>query len=547
MPAHTDSEAPCPTPIRAFGCRRVTLEMRVRLDEADHFTGLPHGTAKPMTFLAAFQEAEPYLGLPAHAYKLVSWLMKQTRPQDWEEGSRPIAWPSTQRQAEYLGLSVRATQLLNQALFAAGIFVMRDDPQGRRYGHRDASGRITKAYGFDLSPMALRYDEFVRIAAAAKIERQRMKALRRRVTLARKAITQAAEELAAHEMPGTGKRPGWWRSLVGTAPEPNRLTLLLQEADELVKAARACTCSEDLTVAAKSLERRKDEAEQMVRELVKSVENSPMGEENFTHSTDTTLDDNDSNHTVIASEGSSRVKAGPAPQELSPSQRQSLFPETLHITPAQLVELSPRLAPYMPARFNDMTWPTIIEAAYLLTADLGISSTLWARACQVMGREYAAVAVAIIATRPAGYFTSSPGGYFGGMLKKFEKDPASLCLNKTLWRLKEQSWGKDGHKERREAAKPPRSPLPQAVTVSVGGFMPVGALLQRRQTAAITPSALHSANPAPTSTPRATPPSGKSVWQPSPELLETEERIKAMLRKPVNGPATLPPNDEEKC
>jgi len=72
--------------------------MRAKLDEADRFTGLPRGTAKPFALLAAFQQAEPYLGLPAHAYKLVSWLVSQTKPQDWEEGSRPIAWPSALRQ-----------------------------------------------------------------------------------------------------------------------------------------------------------------------------------------------------------------------------------------------------------------------------------------------------------------------------------------------------------------------------------------------------------------------------------------------------------------
>jgi hypothetical protein len=42
--------------------------MRVRLDQADAFKGVPRGTAKPLRFLAAFQEAEPYLGLPVHAY-----------------------------------------------------------------------------------------------------------------------------------------------------------------------------------------------------------------------------------------------------------------------------------------------------------------------------------------------------------------------------------------------------------------------------------------------------------------------------------------------
>ena len=67
---------------RANGCRRVTLEMRTWLDRADRFEGLPQGTAKPFTFLYAFKEAEPYLGLPTHTYKLIDWLVRFTKPQD---------------------------------------------------------------------------------------------------------------------------------------------------------------------------------------------------------------------------------------------------------------------------------------------------------------------------------------------------------------------------------------------------------------------------------------------------------------------------------
>ena len=134
--------------VRAHGCRRVTLEMRAWLDRADSFKGLPPGTAKPLRFLYAFKDAEPYLGLPAHTYKLVDWLVRLTKPQDWEEGSRPIAWPDARRQAEFLGITPRAVQMLNRTLQEAGIFVMRDDPQGRRYDHRDdRTGRITKAFG----------------------------------------------------------------------------------------------------------------------------------------------------------------------------------------------------------------------------------------------------------------------------------------------------------------------------------------------------------------------------------------------------------------
>jgi replication initiation protein RepC len=70
---------------------------------------------------------------------------------------------------------------LNRALFEAGIFVIRDNEQGKRYGRRAPDGRIIEAFGFDLSPLAQRYHEFVQLAAEAKLERGRMKDGRRRV------------------------------------------------------------------------------------------------------------------------------------------------------------------------------------------------------------------------------------------------------------------------------------------------------------------------------------------------------------------------------
>jgi replication initiation protein RepC len=247
-------------PNRPSGARRLTPDIRVRLDQADTFKGLPRGTAKPLCFLAAFQEAEPYLGLPVHAYKLVAWLVKQTQPQDWEEGSRPIAWPSARHQAEFLGLSPARVKQLNRALFEAGVFVIRDSEQGKRYGRRDPeTKRIIEAFGFDLSPLALRYDEFVRIAAAARIERDWMKGLRRRATLSRSAIRQAGEALAAQ-----GCEPEGWRSIE-------------EGVAALALACRHASRSDELAVIVGGLERRKLQAEQWVRDLIKPVEINPEG------------------------------------------------------------------------------------------------------------------------------------------------------------------------------------------------------------------------------------------------------------------------------
>jgi replication initiation protein RepC len=61
---------------------------------------------------------------------------------------------------------------LNRALFEADIFVIRDNEQGKRYGRRGPDGRIIEATASIFPPpLAVRYDEFIRIAAEAEVER----------------------------------------------------------------------------------------------------------------------------------------------------------------------------------------------------------------------------------------------------------------------------------------------------------------------------------------------------------------------------------------
>jgi replication initiation protein RepC len=409
-----------PLPNHHTGSRRLTLTMLTTRDEADGFTGLPAGSARPLRLLAAFQEAEPYLGLPTHAFKLVSWLVKQTMPCDWEQGSRPIVWPSARRQQEFLGLSATRVKALNRALFEAGIFVIRDNEQGKRYGRRGPDGRIIEAYGFDLTPLAQRYDEFIRIAAEAKIERDKMKALRKRVTIARRAIRQTGEALEAlGPLP-----PGWPR--------------LKAETADLVAAERRARRSEEMVLVATALESRKNEAEQWLREAAKPVNIDPTGAENGPHSTSTNLPLDPYQDTVIAAKDCSLAQTGPKiePKTLAPA---PVSPEkALRITAAELIDLAPRLAQYVP--HGAVTWPHVLDAADWLRGELGISRSLWAEACQSMGRDEAALALAIVSTKSEGHFTRSAGGYFAGMVRKHQK--GELHLQRSLWALREAKWGK---------------------------------------------------------------------------------------------------------
>ena len=99
------------------------------------------------------------------------------------------------------------------------------------------------------------------------------------------------------------------------------------------------------------------------------------------------------------------------------------------IAPDELVRLAPKLNPYL--RGPRPTWLEIVDAADWLRHDLGISKSLWGEACVTMGRDLAAVALAIVSTKEPQHFRSTPGGYFHGMVAKAKA--GELHLDRTVW------------------------------------------------------------------------------------------------------------------
>jgi hypothetical protein len=79
----------------------------------------------------------------------------------------------------------------------------------------------------------------------------------------------------------------------------------------------------------------------------------------------------------------------------------------LKLTPDELVRLTPRLTSYLPT--PDLTWPQVADASAFLRADLDVSKSLWGEVCLVMGREKAAIAIAIVSTKDPAHFRTSAG------------------------------------------------------------------------------------------------------------------------------------------
>ena len=98
---------------------------------------------------------------------------------------------------------------------------------------------------------------------------------------------------------------------------------------------------------------------------------------------------------------------------LSAAPTGSVSPEkALWVTAAELVDVAPRVAQYVPHGRSHM-----LDAS----GELGVSLSLWADAYQCMGREVAALAIAIVSTKAQGHFTRSAGGYFAGMLRTHQR------------------------------------------------------------------------------------------------------------------------------
>jgi replication initiation protein RepC len=382
---------------------------------AERFAGLPDGVAVHGQLLAAFKAAAPRLGLATRVVHAIDWLFRFTQPQDWERGGRPIVWPSALLQQEALGVSETQAKRLNRYLIELGLITMKDSPNGKRYGRRDTRGRIVEAYGFDLSPLAARYQQFVQLAEEGRAEREAMGLLRRRATIARKGIVQILETARDYDLTG------------------EEWPILEREARTIVQELRRTDGPDDMEAGVVSLERRQQEARSRLEMLLKNVKKAPSQPENAPHQYTYKLTPYPEQDTVITSNTSSEAPAAPVSSSAAPESPQRPEKGTVHgIRPDELVNLAPRLKPYL--RRPNPTWSEIIDAADWLRHDLDVSKPLWGDACLAMGRDLAAVALAIVSTKDPEHFRTTPGGYFHGMVQKAKA--GELHLERTVWAMR---------------------------------------------------------------------------------------------------------------
>jgi replication initiation protein RepC len=429
----------------------------IKIAEAHTFTSDMH----PARALAAFKAAAPYLGIRPNVVHAVDWLFRFTDPVDWQPSSKPIVWPSAAMQQQEMGLGVSQVKNLNRHLVELGLIVMKDSPNGKRYGRRGPQGQIIEAYGFDLSPIASRFAEFQAISAAGREDRARMASLRRRATIARNCIRQLIETAAEHSISSDE-----YETCLEAAANASRGISRLKNLSDMEIAVVALESAQRQIRA--HLEAALDQSKNsQAQEHASTLNISSKGPINWPHITTTNKDlnlidtvmaqeenristgphkkptfwngssvkntsENTSNTRTARICEESRTKEGQGRAHQAGSRMQSDTVSIIQITPDELIRLAPRLKPYLTKRSPN--WLEIIEAADWLRHDLRISKPLWGDACLAMGREHAAIALAIVSTKPTDYFRRSAGGYFYGMVTKARA--GELNLSRTIWGMR---------------------------------------------------------------------------------------------------------------
>ncbi len=259
-------------------------------------------------------------------------------------------------------------------LVKAGLIIRRDSPNGKRYAHRGAEG-IEKAFGFDLSPVLARSEEFERLAAEALATRRAAAMARERVTIYRRDIGKMIEAGVAA---GAGASWQGYREAFAALCYrlPRKVTTV--SVEPLVDALHALA-----TEIGKALE-----------SLVKTLDS----------------DGND----VQSGVQIENSNTNPIP-DLEPASRGEQGPKVEKTLPLSVVlRACPDIAMY--DKGGVQNWRDLIATAGLVRGMLGISASAWHDATTTMGETGAAIVVAGILQRAEAI--NSPGGYLRGLTEK---------------------------------------------------------------------------------------------------------------------------------
>jgi replication initiation protein RepC len=388
------------TPTTPFGRRSLTLAHVATQIAAS--SRPPEKVVHKWKIFQAICRARPSLGVTERALSVLNALLTFHPETALTGEDDPVVFPSNhQLSLRAHGMPASTLRRHLAVLVDAGLVIRRDSPNGKRYARKGTSGEIEFAFGFDLSPLVVRSEEFECLAAAVEAEARAIKLARERITLCRRDIAKMIATGIEEGVPTRrgGQGPADWaevhagfRSIVEGIPRTAMRAQLEVAADELSQLA--------------------DDVLNLLQTHVKTENmsaNESRSERHIQNSNPDPLIDLEPDF-----QESRAARAVPEPQ--TPRAPETTYPLGM------VMNACPDIADY--AKGGIASWRDLLATAAVVRSMLGISPSAWEDAQAVMGEMQAAVVVACILQR--GEAIRSAGGYLRGLTEKARAGEFSL-------------------------------------------------------------------------------------------------------------------------
>ena len=338
--------------------------------------------------------ARELLQVQSNSLAVLDALLSFYPENELRQGGQMIVFPSN------VQLSLRAHGMPGSTLrrhlamlVDAGLVIRRDSANGKRFARKGGAGDIENAFGFDLSPLLARAEELAILAQQVAAERAAYRRARERLTICRrdtrKLITAAMEEGADGDWQAT---EAIYIGLISRLPRTPTLDNMLSVAEEM--------------------EALKDEVLNRLKSFENHENNSTNDVQNGRHI------QNSNSKTTIVFEPSSEKELGEKSKKIATKR------ESLTTLPLSLVlKACPQVVDYGPGGRVE-NWRDLMKAAIVIRSMLGVSPSAYQSACEVMGPENAAVAMACILERAN--MINSAGGYLRDLTRRAEQSEFRL-------------------------------------------------------------------------------------------------------------------------
>ena len=390
-----------------FGRRPMTLGLISSQVTAKNVK--PDAAVSKWQVFRHIREAKDALGATDRALAILNALLTFHRDDELAAEGNLVVFPSNEQLIHRAnGMSPATLRRHLAVLVTCGLVIRRDSPNGKRFARKGQGGEIEQAYGFDLSPLVARAEEFRDLAEAVAAERKAFRLVKERLTICRRDVIKMIEAGINEDVPGNWRAfQRRYETIVGRLPRTAPRQILEAIAAEL----------EDLWA----------DVHQTLELFVKSQDSNA----NESHSERHIQNSNPDFHSTDESEyGLGKI------DEASGSAART---DNVHSLPKRdlplgmVLDACPEIRNF--ARGGPIRlWRDLVAAADVARPTMGISPSAWQEAVEVMGAEKAAITLAAILERSDQI--NSRGGYLRNLTErareqKFSVWPMIMALLRT--------------------------------------------------------------------------------------------------------------------